>query len=151
MKYWSGLLRNSLGIMCFPHVINICSTHIIEAFTDFKLVENEFDALLPLRDPDCQNYNEAIAHDPIALCCCIICAICASGQRLDLFASTIHDGNEKGWFISPGNPHQIVKVPQLQLLHNVNTCWDSIYFMICWCHEMHLVCNLHLLQSAHSE
>jgi hypothetical protein len=142
-------------IMCFPHVINVCSTHVIEGFTNIDLVDKEFDALLPPRDPDCQSYDDAVTRDPIALCHCIIRAVRASGQRLDLFASIIRDGNEKGWFISPTNSRQIVKVPQLQLLRDVKTHWDSIYFMIHRCREMRLVCNLRLLTtictSAHSE
>jgi hypothetical protein len=105
------------------------------------------------RDPDCQDYEEAVTLDPIALCHSIICAVRASGQRLDHFASIIRDGNEKGWFISPNR--QIIKVPQLQLLRDVKTRWDSIYFMIRRCREMRPVCNLRLLTtictSAHSE
>ena len=140
-------------IMCFPHVINVCSTHVIEGFTNLDLVDNEFDPLLPPRDPDCQDYEEAVTRDPIALCRSIIRAVRASGQRLDHFASIIRDGNEKGWFISPNR--QIIKVPQLQLLRDVKTRWDSIYFMIRRCREMRPVCNLRLLTtictSAHSE
>ena len=132
-------------IMCFLHVINICSTHIIEGFTELELVDAEFDPSLPPRDPDLQTYDEAVAWDPIALCHAIICVIHASGQRLDLFTATIIDGNVKGWFVSPTNPHQIIKVPELQLLCDVRTCWDSIYFMIRWCCEMHQVCNLRSL------
>jgi hypothetical protein len=69
-------------IMCFPHVINVCSTHVIEGFTKLELVDTEFDPSLPPRDPDLQSYNEAVTHDPIALCRSIIRAIRASGQHL---------------------------------------------------------------------
>ena len=48
-------------IMCFPHVINICSTHVIEGFTQLELVDDEFDPSLPPRDPDRQTYDEAVA------------------------------------------------------------------------------------------
>jgi len=132
-------------IMCFPHVINICSTHVIEGFTQLELVDDEFDPSLPPRDPDHQTYDEAIARDPIVLCRAIIHAIRASGQRLDLFTATILDGNTKGWFVSPTNPHQIIKIPELQLLRDVRTRWDSIYFMIRQCREMRQVSNLRLL------
>ena len=130
--------------MCFLHVINICSTHI-EGFTELELVDAEFDPSLPPRDPDLQTYDEAVAQDPIALCRAIIHVIHASRQCLDLFTTTIIDGNAKGWFVSPTNPHQIIKVPELQLLHDVRTHWDSIYFMIRRCHEMCQVCNLRSL------
>ena len=132
-------------IMCFLHVINICSTHVIEGFTELELVDAEFDPSLPPRDPDLKTYDEAVAWDPIVLCCAVIHVICASGQRLDLFTATIIDGNAKGWFVSPTNPHQSIKVPELQLLCDVRTHWDSIYFMIHQCCEMCQVCNLRSL------
>jgi hypothetical protein len=137
-------------IMCFLHVINICSTHVIKEFTNVVLADNseEFDPSLAPRDPEIQTYEEACAHDPITLCRGAICAIHASGQRLDYFAELIHDGNEKGWFMAATHPYQIIKVPELQLLRDVRTCWDSIYFMIRRCCEMHPVCGLQLLYIA---
>jgi hypothetical protein len=131
-------------IMCFPHVINICSTHVIKQFTNIDLVDDleEFDPSLAPRDLEAQTDEQACAHDPIALCHGAICAIHASGQHLDYFTKLVHDGNEKGWFMAPANPDKIIKVPQLQLLHDVRTHWDSIYLMICQCHTMHLVCGL---------
>jgi hypothetical protein len=96
------------------------------------------------RDLGAQNYEQACACNPIALCHGAICAIHASGQCLDYFAELICDGNEKGWFTAPANPDKIIKVPQLQLLCDVRTCWDSIYFMIHWCHAMCPVCGVQL-------
>jgi hypothetical protein len=119
-------------IMCFPHIINICATHVIESFTDTQLVDEhvEFTASLPPRDADEQSYEDACAHDPIALCRHTVHAIHASGQRCDLFDEIIQDSNEKGWFRTPGNPCSTMEVPNLQLLHDVKTWWDSVYHMI---------------------
>jgi hypothetical protein len=142
-------------IMCFPHVINICSTHVIKEFTNVDLVDDseEFDPSLALRDLGAQTYEQACACDPIALCHGAICAICASGQHLDYFAELIRNGNEKGWFLAPANPDKIIKVPQLQLLCDVKTHWDSIYFMIRQCRAMHPVCGLRLYieRESHSQ
>jgi hypothetical protein len=56
-------------IMCFPHVINICSTHVIKEFTNVDLVDDleEFDPSLAPRDPGAQMYEQAGACDPIAM------------------------------------------------------------------------------------
>jgi len=62
-------------------------------------------------------------HDVIALVRNIVHSIRASGQRLDHFNDTIKLGNERGWF---GD----VKVPELQLLHDVKTWWGSVYAML---------------------
>jgi hypothetical protein len=64
-------------IMCFLHVINISSTHIIEEFMNVSLIDYSavFDPTLPPQDPDEQSYKKAIIHDPIALCCGTIHAI----------------------------------------------------------------------------
>jgi len=57
-------------IMCFPHIINICSTHVIESFTNMALADEqaEFDPTLPPLVPAEQTYGNACKHDPIALC-----------------------------------------------------------------------------------
>jgi len=62
-------------------------------------------------------------HDIIALVHNIVCSIRASGQRLDCFNDMIKLRNERGWF---GD----VKVPELQLLHDVKTRWGSVYAML---------------------
>jgi len=53
-------------------------------------------------------------RDVIALVHNIVHSICASGQHLDHFNNMIKLRNERRWF---GN----VKVPELQLLHDVKT------------------------------
>ena len=59
----------------------------------------------------------------IALVHNIVHSIHASGQCLDRFNNTIKLGNERRWF---GD----VKVPELQLLHDVKTRWGSVYAML---------------------
>ena len=119
-------------IMCFPHIINICNTHIIASFTDPALADNdaEFIVSLPPQDRDHQTYEEALARDPIALCRSTVCAIRASGKRRDHFNEIICDGNAKGWFRDPKDPEQVIQLKQCELLRDVRTRWDSLYQMI---------------------
>jgi len=72
-------------------------------------------------------------HDDIALVCNIVHSIRASGQHLDCFNDTIKLGNERMWF---GD----VKVPELQLLHDVKTQWGSVYAMLKRFRMLRLVC-----------
>jgi hypothetical protein len=119
-------------IMCFPHIINICTSHVIESFTDIGLVDDQagFDAKpLPCGATE-QTYDEAVDRDPIALCRGTVRAIRASGVRRDFFDETVTHGNENRLFRSPENPEETIEVPKLQLLHNVKTRWDSVFKMI---------------------
>ena len=90
-------------IMCFPHIINICVKHIVDKFTDLELVNLEFDeGSVPSTETDWteedQTFEDAVSHDPIALCRSIMCAIRASGKQCDDFENVIDNGNEQGWF-----------------------------------------------------
>jgi hypothetical protein len=69
-----------------------------------------------------------VHRDPIALGRVVVRAVRASGQRRDHFLSVIRDGNLNKHFLLP-NGVEIV-VPELQLLRDVKTRWDSIFFMI---------------------
>jgi hypothetical protein len=72
-------------------------------------------------------------RDVIALVHNIVHSIRASSQRLDRFNDTIKLGNERRWF---GD----VKVPELQLLHDVKTWWGSVYAMLKRFHMLRPVC-----------
>ena len=118
--------------MCFPHIINICTTHVIESFTNTELAEDqvEFILSLPPQDEEEQGYEKACRYDPIALCCGAIRAIHASGSWHDHFDNIICDGNAKGWFKLPEDAKIPIILPQLQLLCDVKTRWDSIHGMM---------------------
>jgi hypothetical protein len=47
-------------IRCFPHIINICSTHVIKSFDE----QAEFD----MQTPPGNAATEAVKRHPIALC-----------------------------------------------------------------------------------
>lgn len=124
-------------IMCLPHVINICCGHVIREFTDEELTEDSEDlddsiicgetetSSLP------QTYEEATKRDPIALGRSIVRVIRSSGQRRDAFQELISTGNVKHWFKVKKGPRSIeVQLEQLQLLRDVRTRWDSVYYML---------------------
>jgi hypothetical protein len=117
-------------IMCFAHIINICCQHLVEHFTNTALVDpvEDFVAAERPREPGAQTFEEAVKRDPIALGRVVVRKIRSSGQRREHFKSIIVEGNNKGHFTLPdGNP---ITVPLLQLLRDVKTRWDSIYYMI---------------------
>ena len=131
-------------IQCFPHVTNICSNHVIEAFTNISLVDDTggfiTSASGPPSNPDNQTYEEAVAHDPMALCQSTVWAVCASGQQHDHLAEVIEDGNKKGWFKSAREPNVTIQVKQAQLVCDMKVWWDSLYFMINQFRKLCLVC-----------
>jgi hypothetical protein len=79
-------------------------------------------------DPNTQTYEEAVRRDSIALGRAVVRAVWASGQRHDHFHSIIVAGNaNKHFFLGDRVP---IMVPELQLLWDVKTRWDSIYYML---------------------
>jgi len=122
-------------IMCFPHITNICATHVIESFTNTALADEqvEFDVTFPPLVPAEQTYDEACARDPIALCRSTVQAVRASGLRRDHLHEIICNGNAKGWFKSAVDPNETIQIPEVQLLHDVRTRWDSVFRMIQRC------------------
>jgi hypothetical protein len=126
-------------IRCFPHIINICSTHVIKSFTDIDLVDDQAEFDMPnLPDNNAaQTYKEAAKRDPIALCRSTVRAVRTSGKRRDHLQKIITNGNENGWITS----HENIKVPKVQLLHDVKTWWDSVHKMIRRFRELRPVSN----------
>lgn len=137
---------------CFPHVINICCDHVITKITDTWHTETEtmFADPIPQSSPD-NTFEDTCKWDPIALGCDVVWAVRASGLCWEHFDSIIDSGSSEGFFFV-GNSTTPVQVQHLQLLRDVKTRWDSIYFMIrCLCimcpvcyhlplPSLHLVC-----------
>jgi len=131
-------------IRCFPHVTNVCSNHIIKAFTNITLVDDTGGFITstsgPPSDPDTQTYEEVVACDPITLCWSTVQAVHASGKQCDHLAEVIEDGNKKGWFKSIKDLAKTIKVKQVQLIHDMKVHWDSLYLMINQFCKLRLVC-----------
>ena len=125
-------------IQCLPHILNICSGHVLDALTDQSIIEiasSQF--LVPLEDvDDGQTYQEALERDPVSLCRNIINILRVSGQRRDQFEEYILEGNKAGYWDAedendvPTGTGAKVEINVLQLLRDVKTRWDSVYYMI---------------------
>jgi hypothetical protein len=129
--------------MCLPHVINICCGHVIREFTDEELIEDseDLDDSIICSETETsslpQTYEEATKCDPIALGHSIVRVIRSSRQRRDAFQELILTGNEKLWFKVKKGPRSIeVQLEKLQLLRDVRTRWDSVYYMLCRLREL---------------
>jgi hypothetical protein len=102
-------------IMCFPHIVNICTGHIIAASTQ----DDEFD---PLQD------------DPIKRVADFIRYIRSSYSRRESFARSVKlciDDNPELEKNHPelNSPETKMGRP-LELKLHVKTQWDSVYLMI---------------------
>ncbi|KAF8436864.1 hypothetical protein L210DRAFT_863915, partial [Boletus edulis BED1] len=116
-------------IMCFPHIINLCSQDVIHAFDKTNL--DGLDAMFTdlFDDPAEKNrFVAAITRLPIDIGQETVRCICASGLPRDQFTNIIISGNEKGWFHGPSS--ETIKVPQNELLCDVQTRWNLTYFML---------------------
>ena len=118
-------------IMCFAHIINLCSGQVIRAATGG--VADKGDTSSSGSD------DSIVAPNYIAQARAAVRAIRGSGTRRDAFEEVIANGNEKGWF-RQGQSSQIVQVKQLQLLRDVRTRWDSVHHMLKRLREMRPVC-----------
>ena len=104
-------------IRCFPHIINLCTQRVIESFNsdgEQSNGEQSDDAAGHKRDKPHKLLN------PIAKCRSFVRAVRASGARRDRFNNAIKLGNELKTF----------QLPELQLLQDCKTRWDSTYQMI---------------------
>ena len=171
-------------IRCYPHIINICSSHIIASSTriskefletfrsesDSDLVYSNIEEEEEDDDDDDDNDNDdddnddndddddddddhlfvpeltlnekqldtltdearslytGLKRDPIKRARRIVRIVRSSDQRKQAFKNVIHTGNYSGWFKSDDD--EVIEVPDLELLRDVKTRWDSVYCMI---------------------
>jgi hypothetical protein len=179
-------------IRCYPHIINICSSHIIASSTriskrfletlksefagdlvysniegneddedgedgedgeddedgedgedgeddddddddshlfarkipELTLDEEQFDIL----DDKVRAWYIGLKRDPIKRARRIVRIVRSSDQRKQAFKKVINTGNHSGWFRSHDN--EVIELPDLELLRDVKTQWDSVYCMI---------------------
>jgi hypothetical protein len=115
-------------IMCFAHIINLCSGWVISA------VSNGHNN----NDDHSSSDDGTVDSDPIAQARAAVRAIRGSGARRVAFDELIVDGNAKGWF-KQVDSSEIVTLKSLQLLRDVCTRWDSVYHMLNRLRELHPV------------
>lgn len=117
-------------IRCFPHVINICVKHVIEeyALANYQDVAELWVDLDTGKTIEKDDYLEALRRDPVALGRSIVRVIRASGLRRHAFRESIKQANVDNWFKDPSG--KVITMPVVELLRDVDTRWDSVYFMI---------------------
>jgi len=74
-----------------------------------------------------------IECDPLKHAQDLVWLFCSSGQHRDGFQIYIREGNEHSWFppkINKDGTCSMDPLPQLQLLRDVKTRWDSVYMML---------------------
>ena len=140
MQKFAGLLKshgiisdfdaNNHQIMCLPHILNICSKHIVEKYTsaNFLLVPSGAWVDLLGAAIDKSLYINVVKKDPIKHSHNIVHTVCASSLCHQAYQTTIIHGNAmKVWFNEEGEWTELLL---LELLQDVKSHWDSIYFMI---------------------
>ena len=118
-------------VMCYGHIVDLSSGQVIH-----KAANVEANHIGD--DDDDLSDDENVLSNPIALACSVVGAIQGSGMHRDAFDEVIVNGNAKGWF-KQGQPLKTIKLKPLQLLRDVQTRWDSVYYMLNRLREMHLV------------
>ena len=126
-------------VMCYEHIVNLSSGRVVEEATSIAAVDldEDWSGPPPPNLPDQQSYDDAVARDPIALGRNVVRIIRASGTRRDTFNEVIENGNARGWFVVGQPPNQnTITVKPKQLLRDVRTRWDSVYYMLNRLREM---------------
>jgi hypothetical protein len=67
----------------------------------------------------------------------IIAIICGSNQRYTQFTEIISAGNASHLFCTDAG--EVIQLPEVGLISNVKTCWDSVYYMHNRLRVLHLV------------
>ena len=126
--------------MCHPHLINLCTKHACKGFTNVNAskIERNITTDTVKQHPNTkkympvnehiskEDYIQAIHSKPLDKVHSLVRAICASGLWHDTFQERIKVGNEQGWYKYPPE----MKVPLVELLHEVVTRWDTLLFLL---------------------
>ena len=127
-------------VMCHPHLINLCTKHACEGFTNVNASEIEHNITTDTvkRHPNTEKYmpvNERVSKEdyiqmihskPLNKARSLVCAIHASGLQRNTFQERIKVGNEQGWYKYLPE----MKVPLVEPLHEVVTHWDTLLFLL---------------------
>lgn len=103
-------------VMCFPHIVNLSSEEVIKYFTSLDYLE------------DIDDTDQPAPGDVIQRARIIVKKIRASSIKTDLFSLAIESGNKANEFKDANN--QPVQLPDLRLILDVKTRWDSLKYMI---------------------
>lgn len=128
-------------IMCFGHVIDLSSGRVVSGLSrpGSRRAEHFFEDWVEATEPTEPTYDDAIKRDIISHARTVVRVIRGSGMRRDAFDELIVNGNAKEWF-KEGEPPKTVQLHILQLLRDVQTRWDSEYYMLNRLRELRPVC-----------
>jgi hypothetical protein len=137
-------------LRCFPHIINRCTERILSSLTNEELILEAASTISDEKERD--DYLSAFRRNPISLCRDMVRVIRSSGQRRELFDEIRSEGNRRGWWgkvIGEDGKETDKIIDTRQLLRDVRTRWDSVYFMIRRVRLNHLVRAQILLYTSH--
>ena len=117
-------------IMCFAHIINLCSGRVLLGIGNLNPDED---------DDSFSDSEDTVSSNPIVHARAVVRVLRASGKRRDEFDKVLEKGNEEGYW-KQGDPPRVVKLKPLQLLRDVCTRWDSVYKMLHRLRQMRPVC-----------
>ena len=106
------------------------SSHLDDDYQDFKL---DLPRCYGHRDSSgLQAWVEGIKRDPLRRARRVIRLLRSSDEHRTAFLKLIQNGNEHGWFDTKDKDGKRIAgdVPELQLLRDVKTRWDSVYMML---------------------
>lgn len=115
-------------IMCFPHILNICSKHATNDLASADLTSvSEASFVFPGSNVNKHAYLEAFRRDPIACARDVVRIVRLSSLRRESFKEIILDSNIKKYWRD--EECEVVQLPVRELIRNVPTRWDSKYAM----------------------
>ena len=100
-------------------------------------------AKIPMSDA----YFKGIKRNPLKRARNLVRFFRGSDQRKELLQETIRDGNERSWFseVDESGASVPIEVPEVQLLRDVKTRWDSVYHMLTCLIDLRQVSSFHPL------
>lgn len=126
-------------VMCIPHIVHIATSHLLKDCFEVKRAaagresqDDDDDDYAPpaVVDAQEQTYEDAMDRKPLAILRNLIRAIRASGLRRTAFRDLIHTGVENSLFRDLESGEVIQSLPNVELLLDVRTRWDSTYRML---------------------
>ena len=157
-------------IPCYPHIVNICVSHIVSSFTKVNAADtrgadysddndddDDDDDAVPTADGededeednitaglpvDLEEWFEALKRDPVKRARVVVRTVRSSGERKSDFQKLIQLGNNMKSFKDENN--KVIILRELQLLKDVRHRWDSLYLMLARLDELHPVRLLYI-------